>query len=50
MMKLIFDVGSNMGKTLEVFESKTEKLIGFEPNPTLSKRLKGNFFERKRHY
>lgn len=38
-MKLVFDIGSNIGKTAEIFSNKSEKVICFEPNPSLADHL-----------
>jgi len=45
-MKLVFDIGSNIGTTIEFFSQRTNKVIGFEPNPSLFKRLKQRFENR----
>ena len=45
-MKLVFDIGSNIGTTIEFFNQRTNKVIGFEPNPTLFKRLQQRFKNR----
>lgn len=42
-MKLVFDIGSNIGTTIEFFSQRTSTVIGFEPNPTLFSRLQQRF-------
>lgn len=34
-MKLVFDIGSNVGNTVETFLSKSEKVVSVEANPRL---------------
>lgn len=45
-MKLVFDIGSNIGTTIEFFSHRANKVVGFEPNPTLFQRLKQRFENR----
>lgn len=42
-MKLVFDIGANLGDTVKIFTNVSEKVIAFEPNPTLIKGLKETF-------
>jgi FkbM family methyltransferase len=42
-MKLIFDIGSNLGETVKIFKENAEKVIAFEPNPILIEILKNKF-------
>jgi FkbM family methyltransferase len=42
-MKLIFDIGANKGEKTDVFITKAEKVICFEPNPDLAKLLKEKY-------
>lgn len=34
-MKLVFDIGANLGNTVKIFTEVSEKVIAFEPNPLL---------------
>jgi FkbM family methyltransferase len=45
-MNLVFDVGSNVGTTVEFFSQKANKVIGFEPNPRLVEILRKRFNNR----
>jgi FkbM family methyltransferase len=45
-MNLVFDVGSNVGTTVEFFSQKANKVIGFEPNPRLVEILRRRFNNR----
>jgi FkbM family methyltransferase len=45
-MNLVFDVGSNVGTTVEFFSQKANKVIGFEPNPRLVEILREKFNNR----
>jgi FkbM family methyltransferase len=38
-MKLVFDVGANLGNTVKVFTQVSEKVVAFEPNALLVKGL-----------
>lgn len=42
-MKLVFDIGANIGDTVEQFVLISSKVICFEPNPTLVSELRGRF-------
>ena len=42
-MKLVFDIGSNLGNTVKIFTEVAEQVIAFEPNPILINRLKTMF-------
>jgi FkbM family methyltransferase len=42
-MKLVFDIGANIGNTVEQFTLINSKVICFEPNPTLASELRGRF-------
>jgi FkbM family methyltransferase len=42
-MKLVFDIGANVGNTVEQFLNNSEKVICFEPNPALVSHLKHRF-------
>jgi FkbM family methyltransferase len=42
-MKLIFDIGANSGETVKIFKEVAEKVVAFEPNPTLIEVLKNTF-------
>lgn len=42
-MKLIFDIGANSGRTIDIFKNKCEKVIAFEPNPELIKFLQDKY-------
>lgn len=42
-MKLVFDIGANIGDTVEQFTLISSKVICFEPNPTLASELRGRF-------
>ena len=42
-MKLVFDIGANLGNTVKIFTEVSEKVIAFEPNPILIQRLKNMF-------
>jgi len=45
-MNLVFDIGSNVGTTVEFFSQKANKVIGFEPNPRLVEILREKFNNR----
>ena len=45
-MNLVFDIGSNVGTTVEFFSQKADKVIGFEPNPRLVEILRRRFNNR----
>jgi len=45
-MNLVFDIGSNVGTTVEFFSQKANKVIGFEPNPRLVEILRKRFNNR----
>jgi len=45
-MNLVFDIGSNVGTTVEFFSQKANKVIGFEPNPRLVEILRRRFNNR----
>jgi FkbM family methyltransferase len=45
-MKLVIDIGANVGNTVEQFLLCSEKVICFEPNPTLAKDLINRFYNR----
>jgi len=45
-MNLVFDIGSNVGTTVEFFSQKANKVIGFEPNPRLVDILRKRFNNR----
>ena len=45
-MKLVIDIGANVGNTVEQFLISSEKVICFEPNPALVKHLNNRFFKR----
>lgn len=42
-MSLVFDIGSNVGLTIEIFQKKFDKVVGFEPNPQLHNFLREKF-------
>jgi FkbM family methyltransferase len=42
-MKLVFDIGANLGNTVKIFINVSEKVIAFEPNPKLINGLKKMF-------
>jgi FkbM family methyltransferase len=42
-MKLVFDIGANLGNTVKIFTEVSEKVIAFEPNPILIHGLKEMF-------
>ena len=42
-MKLIFDIGANVGKTVDFFKNKSEKVVCFEANPKLVSFLKNKY-------
>lgn len=42
-MKLVFDIGANIGSTVEQFTLISSKVICFEPNPTLANQLRSRF-------
>jgi FkbM family methyltransferase len=42
-MKLIFDIGANLGNTVKIFTKVSEKVVAFEPNPILIYGLKEMF-------
>lgn len=42
-MKLVFDIGANIGKTVDIFKTKSEKVIAFEANPNLTTSLENKF-------
>lgn len=42
-MNLVFDIGANMGQTVNIFIDEAEKVIAFEPNPKLVSHLKNRF-------
>lgn len=48
-MKLIFDIGANIGRTAEIFLNYADKVISFEPNPGLVNHLKNRFSNPKLH-
>lgn len=43
MMKLVFDIGANIGNTVSEFLLKSDKVVCFEPNPKLASLLRGKF-------
>lgn len=45
-MKLVIDIGANVGNTVEQFLLSSEKVICFEPNPALVKHLTHRFSNR----
>lgn len=45
-MRLVIDIGANVGNTVEEFLNNSEQVICFEPNPALVKHLKNRFFKR----
>ena len=45
-MKLVIDIGANVGNTVEEFLMNSEQVICFEPNPALVKHLNNRFFKR----
>ena len=47
MINLIFDIGANKGKSSDIFINKCEKIICFEPNPSLVKSLKKKYNNSK---
>lgn len=42
-MKLVFDIGANLGNTVKIFTEVSEKVVAFEPNPILIDGLKKMF-------
>ena len=42
-MKLVFDIGANIGKTVEQFILVSDKVVCFEPNPKLVYELRRKF-------
>ena len=42
-MKLVFDIGANLGNTVKIFTEVSEKVIAFEPNPILLTNLNDMF-------
>lgn len=42
-MKLVFDIGAHVGKTVSEFLQKSDKVVCFEPNPRLASLLRGQF-------
>ena len=42
-MKLVFDIGANLGNTVKIFTEVSEKVIAFEPNPILLTNLNKMF-------
>ena len=48
-MNIIFDIGANRGRTAEIFLNHAEKVISFEPNPSLVNHLKHLFPNSKLH-
>lgn len=42
-MNLVFDIGSNIGRTAEIFKSHFDKVICFEPTPNLVQSLESRF-------
>jgi len=42
-MKLAFDIGANIGKTIDVLLNSYDKVVGFEPNPTLMSDLRKKY-------
>lgn len=42
-MNLAFDIGSNIGKTVDILRQNFKKVISFEPNPRLVNLLKQNY-------
>jgi FkbM family methyltransferase len=42
-MKLVFDIGANIGKTVEQFTLVSDKVVCFEPNPKLAHELRSKF-------
>jgi FkbM family methyltransferase len=42
-MNLIFDIGANIGSTVDIFKTKSKQVIAFEANPTLSNFLKSKY-------
>lgn len=45
-MKLVFDIGANLGNTVKIFTEVSDKVIAFEPNPILLTGLQ-TMFENK---
>jgi FkbM family methyltransferase len=45
-MRLVIDIGANVGNTVEQFVNISEKVICFEPNPALVMHLKNRFSTR----
>jgi FkbM family methyltransferase len=45
-MRLVIDIGANVGNTVEEFLNSSEQVICFEPNPALVSHLKNRFFKR----
>ena len=39
-MKLVFDIGANLGETIKIFTKVSEQVVAFEPNPILIYKLK----------
>jgi FkbM family methyltransferase len=44
-MNLIFDIGANAGKTVSEFILVADKVVCFEPNPTLANSLRSRFVD-----
>lgn len=42
-MNLVFDIGANVGQTIEFFLSHAKKIVAFEPNPGLYNELRYKF-------
>lgn len=42
-MKLIFDIGANVGNTVDIFKNIATKVIAFEANPYLTTKLENRF-------
>lgn len=40
---LVFDIGANIGKSADIFKNVSNKVICFEANPNLVKKLNGKF-------
>jgi FkbM family methyltransferase len=45
-MKLIFDIGANTGRTIEIFKNVCDKVVAFEPNPILKNILENKYLNQ----
>jgi len=43
-MKLIFDIGANVGDMTDVYSQKADTVVAFEPNPSMVEELTKRFF------